>query len=143
MTRIIYLFAFFSFLAPRANSQKIIQATTFAWAGGQCCVTGNDYTVTIEIKGKFDKIEGVQFILKKGGNVYGRIYPVSYHNDITIFQVFMRTSIDHNEIRITEEILPSEDYLIIGQAFIQLKMDNDLYEIIVPEFLQLAPVAYP
>ena len=143
MLRLIYFLAFIGLMTPMANAQKIIQATTFKWAGGQCCVSGQDYTVTLEIPGKLEEIEGVQFILKNEGNVYGRVYPVSYHDEITVFQVFMRTRVDQNEIIIKDEIIPVEEFKFAGEAFIQLKSNNKLYEIIVPKFVQLEHVAYP
>jgi len=124
-------------------AQTITEATTFKWAGGQCCVTGQDYTITIQMPGKIEEIEGIQFILKNNGSVYGRVYPVSYHKDTTVFQVFMRTQVDQNEIEILKEIDSSREYEFNGEAFVEVKIDGKLYQLIVPEFVKLKSIAYP
>jgi hypothetical protein len=47
-------------------------------------------------------------------------------------QVFMRTRVDQNEILIRGETITAEEFKFAGEAYIQVKLNTKLHEIIVP-----------
>ena len=56
MTKLILLFTVFSIVHFNSIAQNIVEATTFDWAGGQCCVRGKDYNMKFEMEGEHSSV---------------------------------------------------------------------------------------
>ena len=125
------------------NSQEIIKATSQGWAGGVCCVSGTNYSVTFLLKDtpKTIEIEGVY--LQNTDKLYSTLSHPLVQKDGTYYTVNFPTRFDENDRYLEKEIKPIVTKNFDGKALILLKIDKKTVEIVVTEFESMGFLAYP
>ena len=69
-----YLVFFCLFSVTTLHAQTAFKATTFEWVGGQCCVRGQDYNISVKVDGKFEIVKGIMFVVNNIGYVHGQVH---------------------------------------------------------------------
>lgn len=129
--------------AFHGKCQEIIKATSQGWAGGVCCVSGTNYSVTFLLKDTPKTIEVDGVYLQNTGKLYCTLSHPLVQKEGTYYTVNFPTRFDENDRYIEKEITVVERRAFEGKALILLTVDKKAVEIIVNEFEYLDFLAYP
>lgn len=126
--------------------QTVVKATSQSWAGGVCCRTGTNFSVSIQVENGCKSIGLKEIWLKGEGLLTGIIYPLAPIEKNGQVNITFRVSYDSNNYEIIRESIENRDEGMPefeGDALILMIMDNKEYQIIVKEFESLPYLAYP
>ena len=146
--RMYLLLALLSF-ASCAPAQEVTQATRQGWAGGVCCVSGVNYTVTVLLKHQEPKTVEVEKIYLQGQHgMEGTVQSTGALPEGTRCTITFGTRRDETrDIRIMpidpNELRQPDMRQFEGQALLILKVDGKPMEVIVTEFQEMPYLAYP
>lgn len=141
MTKLILLFAVFSIVHFNSIAQNIVEATTFDWAGGQCCVRGKDCNMKFEMEGEHSSVIANRCYVKGTGYLEGLVYDVIINEGKTHWTILIQNSSDMNGL--FHHNLDENSPKFNGEAFIDLNISTENYQVEIPLFTNLGSIAYP